>query len=239
LTWQPNIYIFISYTIVPRSQNFKSFQTYQTRYFIFFFFFFFISVKTMRIATLKLSLCLLIVSLYPLSLTARPFILILSQEDIKETTVSSDDSPDPTHPDSPEWDEFGESDSPHKSEDELDPGSWRPILEPGLATPAAGSADPGAELEGRYSSGVSKMFAAVSSGDARVMEEAAAEIEAAGSEGHAHARSVLGFLYGMGMMRETNKAKAFLYHHFAAEGGNAQSKMALAYTYLRQDVSGP
>jgi SEL1 protein len=83
------------------------------------------------------------------------------------------------------------------------------------------------------------MFAAVSSGDARVMEEAAAEIEAAGSEGHAHARSVLGFLYGMGMMRETNKAKAFLYHHFAAEGGNAQSKMALAYTYLRQDVSGP
>ncbi|XP_059454556.1 ERAD-associated E3 ubiquitin-protein ligase component HRD3A [Corylus avellana] len=190
----------------------------------------------MRIATLKLSLSLLIVSLYPLSLTARPFVLILSQDDIKETAISSDDSPDSTHPDSPEWDEFGESDSPHKSEDELNPGSWRPILEPGVATPAAGSADPGAELEVRYSSCVSKMVAAASSGDARVMEEAAAEIEAAASEGHAHARSVLGFLYGMGMMRETNKAKAFLYHHFAAEGGNAESKMALAYTYSRQDM---
>lgn len=193
----------------------------------------------MRIGTLKLLLCLLIVSLYPLSLTARPFVLILSQDDIKETTISSEDSPDSTHPDSPEWDEFGDSDSPHKSEDELDPGSWRPILEPGLTTPAAGSADPGAELEVRYSSGLSKMVAAASEGDAQVMEEAVAKIEAAANEGHAHARSVLGFLYGMGMMREANKAKAFLYHHFAAEGGNAQSKMALAYTYSRQDVSGP
>ena len=69
------------------------------------------------------------------------------------------------------------------------------------------------------------------------MEEAAAEIEtAAKEEGDPHARSVLGFLYGMGMMRERNKAKAFLNHYFAAEGGNAQSMMALAYTFSRQDV---
>ena len=69
-------------------------------------------------------------------------------------------------------------------------------------------------------------------------EEAAAEIETeANTKGDPHARSVLGFLYGMGMMRERNKAKAFLNHYFAAEGGNAQSMMVLAYTYSRQDVS--
>lgn len=81
------------------------------------------------------------------------------------------------------------------------------------------------------------MLSAASSGDARLTEEAVGEIEAAADEGNAHARSVLGFLYGLGMMREKNKAKAFMYHHFASEGGNMQSKMALAYTYLRQDVS--
>ncbi|XP_040996581.1 ERAD-associated E3 ubiquitin-protein ligase component HRD3A [Juglans microcarpa x Juglans regia] len=189
----------------------------------------------MRIATLKLLLSLLILSLYPLSLTARPYILILSEDDIKDTSISSDDSPDPTRLDNPEWDEFGESDSPHKSEDELDPGSWRPIFEPGSSS-AAGSSDPVPENDALYISGVSKMLLAASSGDARLTEEAVGEIEATADEGNAHARSVLGFLYGLGMMREKNKAKAFMYHHFASEGGNMQSKMALAYTYLRQDM---
>lgn len=69
------------------------------------------------------------------------------------------------------------------------------------------------------------------------MEEAVSEFEDGAAAGYAHAQSALGFLYGMGQMRDRSKGKAFLYHHFAAEGGNMQSKMALAYTYLRQDVS--
>ena len=72
-------------------------------------------------------LSLLILSLYLLSLTAHPFAFIFSQDNLKDaTSSSSDDSPpDPTTPhDLLEWDEFGsESHSPHKSEDELDPGS--------------------------------------------------------------------------------------------------------------------
>lgn len=88
-----------------------------------------------------------------------------------------------------------------------------------------------------YYSVVQKMMWAVSGGEVRMMEEAAAEIEAAAVVGNPHAQSVLGFLSGLGQMKERNKAKAFLYHHFAAEGGNMQSKMALAYTYSRQDVS--
>ena len=74
-------------------------------------------------------------------------------------------------------------------------------------------------------------------GNAWVMEEAVVEIKVASNERHVHARSVLGFLFRMGMMRERNKAKAFLFHHFAAASSNMQSKMALAYTYSCQDVS--
>ncbi|CAI8596324.1 unnamed protein product [Vicia faba] len=40
----------------------------------------------------------------------------------------------------------------------------------------------------------------------------------------------------MGLLRERSKQKAFVYHHFASDGGNMQSKMALAYTYTRQDM---
>ncbi|KAL2478893.1 ERAD-associated E3 ubiquitin-protein ligase [Forsythia ovata] len=75
-----------------------------------------------------------------------------------------------------------------------------------------------------------------SRGGYRVMEEAASEIEVAAAAGHPHAQSVVGFWYNMGMTRERSQAKAFLYHSFAAEGGNMQSKMALAYTYYRQDM---
>ncbi|KAF5445517.1 hypothetical protein F2P56_034563, partial [Juglans regia] len=177
---------------------------------------------TMHIASLKLLLSFLI-----LSLAARPYIIVLSEEDLKESTISCDESPD--------WDEFVDFDSPHKSEDELDPGSWHSLFDPASSS-ATGSSDTSSELEALYISGVSKMISASSSGDARLMQEAAAEIEAAACEGHPHSRSVLGFLHGMGMMSERNKAKAFLYHHFAAEGGNMQSKMALAYSYSLQEM---
>ncbi|KAA8542834.1 hypothetical protein F0562_023986 [Nyssa sinensis] len=79
------------------------------------------------------------------------------------------------------------------------------------------------------------MFTAVSSGDSRMME-AAFEIAAAAAAGYTHAQSALGFLYNMGMMKERKRAKAFIYDYFAANGGNMESKMALAYTYSRQDV---
>lgn len=85
--------------------------------------------------------------------------------------------------------------------------------------------------------GVSKMVSAASSGEVTLMEEASSEIEVAAKGGDPHARSVLGFLYNMGIGREINKAKAFMYHYFAANGGNMQSKMALAHFYARQDVS--
>ena len=57
------------------------------------------------------------------------------------------------------------------------------------------------------------------------------EIEAASSSGDPHSQSLMGFVYGTGMMREKSKSKFFLHHNFAAEGGNMQSKMTLAFTY--------
>ena len=83
--------------------------------------------KNRNLATKNLILSLLIISVYPLSLTTRPFIFILSQDDLKDaTSSSSDDSPpDPTTPhDSSEWDDFdSKSHSPQKSEDKLNPSS--------------------------------------------------------------------------------------------------------------------
>ncbi|XP_021801481.1 ERAD-associated E3 ubiquitin-protein ligase component HRD3A [Prunus avium] len=186
----------------------------------------------MNFATRKLIFALLIVSLYPLSLFARPYVLVLSQDDLLNTPTSPDDSPpaDSTQNDSPEWDEFGDSGSP-QSEEELDPGSWRPIFEPDPFRP-----DPANNPDERYYSTVSKLIKSVSSGDTTLMDDAVSEIEESASRGLPHARSVLGFLYATGQMRKQNKAKAFTYHYFASEGGNMQSKMALAYTYFRQDM---
>ncbi|KAH0904525.1 hypothetical protein HID58_044028 [Brassica napus] len=38
------------------------------------------------------------------------------------------------------------------------------------------------------------------------------------------------------MMREKSESKSFLHHNFAAEGGNMQSKMTLAFTYMQRDM---
>ncbi|GFZ03427.1 HCP-like superfamily protein [Actinidia rufa] len=170
----------------------------------------------------------LLLSLLPLSAVARPFVLVLSQDDLIDAPSSS--AADGDSSSSAEWDEFGDSDA--KPED-LDPGSWRLIFEPDSPQTAAESA---ADDEAAYYSAVAKMVDSVSSGEPRGAAAAAAEIEAAASGGYPHAQSGLGFLYNMGMSRERNRAKAFMYHYFAADGGNMQSKMALAYTYSRQDV---
>ncbi|CAL5215377.1 unnamed protein product [Lathyrus oleraceus] len=171
--------------------------------------------------TAKFFLSLLSFSLLTLSATARPYVLVLSQEDFKDELPSDPDS-------SPEWDEFGDSDS-HKSEEDLDPGSWRQIFEPSSTEPQP---QPQSDTEALYYSAVTKLM----TGDARLIEEGSGEIETAAESGYPAAQSVLGFLWGMGLLRERSKQKAFVYHHFASEGGNMQSKMALAYTYTRQDM---
>ncbi|KAK9925743.1 hypothetical protein M0R45_023009 [Rubus argutus] len=183
----------------------------------------------MNLVNRKSILALLVFSLCALSSFSRPFVLVLSPEDLLSTPNSPDDSPatDSTQNDSADWDEFSDSAYP-QSEEELDPGSWRPIFEP----------DPSATTppDEQYYSTVSKLMKSVSSGDTTLMEDAVSEIEGSSSRGLPHARSVLGFLVGSGQMRKQNKAKAFTYHYFAAESGNMQSKMALAYTYFRQDM---
>ncbi|KAK7251737.1 hypothetical protein RIF29_35192 [Crotalaria pallida] len=182
----------------------------------------------------KLIFSLLVFSLLPPSLLARPFVLVLSQEDFKDAPSDDASAADPES--AAEWDEFGDSDG-SKSEEELDPGSWRQIFEPdSLTTTTATSAVSSTELDALYYSGVGKMLSAVTSADVRLMEEATGEIEVAAESGYPAAQSVLGFLSGMGLLRERSKGKSFLYHHFASEGGNMQSKMALAYTYTRQDM---
>ncbi|XP_060205437.1 ERAD-associated E3 ubiquitin-protein ligase component HRD3A isoform X3 [Lycium barbarum] len=175
--------------------------------------------------TRKISLVLLLLTLLPISTLGRQLVLVLSQDDLKEaatvdSTTLTDDVSDTG------FDDFIDSEA--KPDYVLDPGSWSPIFEPAIS--------PSDQLEGAYYNAVSKIVKAYSRGDERAMEEAAREIETAAASGHPHAQSILGFLYGMGIGRERNKAKAFLYHHFAAEGGNMQSKMTLAYTYSRQEM---
>lgn len=181
---------------------------------------------------------LLILSFFSIffSVSARRFVLVLSQDDIKEVSSGDDSSSssDPIPHDLANWDEFGDSDN-LKSDEELDPGSWRPIFEPDSSSVSVNERKK-SESNDFYYSAVSKMVTASSSGDVVLMEEAAAEIEAASTDGHSHSRSLLGFLHDMGFVRERSKAKAFLYHYFAAQSGSMQSKMALAYTYSKQDV---
>ncbi|KAK9075154.1 hypothetical protein SSX86_003474 [Deinandra increscens subsp. villosa] len=173
-----------------------------------------------------LALCSLL--LLSTTVTSRPFVLVLSQDDLKDGPV--DDSPD--DPSSvADWDEFGESDA--RSDEELDPGSWRPIFEPDESNSDAESLiDP--QLE-EYYAAVRKLVDAVSEGGGS-MEDVASEIESIAASGNPHAQSLLGFLHNSGMARERNGAKAFMYHHFAADSGNTQSKLARAYTYSRQEL---
>ncbi|XP_074310777.1 ERAD-associated E3 ubiquitin-protein ligase component HRD3A [Silene latifolia] len=176
-------------------------------------------------------LLLILLFLLPLHTFAkRPYVLVLTQDDLRDTP----DSNAASDSDSSEWDEFGDSESDSdsslsSSSDDLNSGSWRPVLEP----------EPESESvpdRGLYYSGLSKLIDAVSSSDVMMMQEASSEIETAAKGGDPHARSVLGFLYQLGIGRERDQAKAFLYHHFAASGGNLHSKMALAHTYARQHM---
>ncbi|CAN6852561.1 unnamed protein product, partial [Brassica oleracea] len=123
-------------------------------------------------------------------------------------------------------DNFGQTES--KSDQDLDPGSWRSILELDDLV-----VNPALTL---YYSSLKKMVLAVSKGNISLMEEAVTQLNASASAGDPHAQSVMGFVYGMGMTLETNGDKSFLQHHFSAERGNMQSKMALAFRYIQLDM---
>jgi SEL1 protein len=88
----------------------------------------------------------------------------------------------------------------------------------------------------QYAIGVRMMFQGVSEGEPQVLSEAIRHLQADADQGNAHAQSTLAFLLGIGYGTEQSNPKAFLLHHFAAEGGNFQSKMALAYSYSRQQM---
>jgi SEL1 protein len=82
------------------------------------------------------------------------------------------------------------------------------------------------------------MVEAVDEEDPRMLNEAIQVLRDEADEGNAHAQSTLGSLHWMACGVPHSDAKAFLYHEFAKEGGNAQSKMALAYRYYRNQVLG-
>lgn len=126
------------------------------------------------------------------------------------------------------YENFGQTEP--RSDQDLDPGSWRPILEQLDDSVVHPALTP-------YYSALKKMVSASSEGNFMLMEEAVNEVNASASAGDPPARSVMGFVYGMGMTREANGTKSFQQHQLAAEGGNMQSKMALAFRYVQLDVS--
>ncbi|XP_002989053.2 ERAD-associated E3 ubiquitin-protein ligase component HRD3A [Selaginella moellendorffii] len=109
--------------------------------------------------------------------------------------------------------------------EEPDPGSWRLVME---------------EVEhGRndsYGAAVAQLINSVNDGELELIQTAVKELQGLADQGHAHAQSTLASLYGHGYGMEQSDLKSFLFHHFAAEGGNYQSKMALAYSYYRQQL---
>lgn len=88
----------------------------------------------------------------------------------------------------------------------------------------------------QFASAIRKMAEAVNEEDPGMLKEAIEVLRVEADVGNAHAQSALGFLHWMGCGVAYGDAKAFLYHDFAKEGGNSQSKMALAYRYLRNQV---
>ncbi|CAM8912132.1 unnamed protein product [Rhodiola kirilowii] len=174
---------------------------------------------------------LVFISSLSIPLLAHPLLIVLSEEELKDAVVRQQGDDPATSDD--EWDDLGAFDM--KPDYDFDYGSWRPVSEEDGGTSAA--AEPEEERSNsEYYSALSKMIASAGAGDPRAMDEASSEIEAAAFAGNPHAQSVLGFLYSVGMMRARDGGKALLYHRFAADGGNVQSKLVIAYTYFRQEM---
>ncbi|XP_031498303.1 ERAD-associated E3 ubiquitin-protein ligase component HRD3A-like [Nymphaea colorata] len=183
-----------------------------------------------------LILSLLLLSAFPLSSLGRHLVLILENVDPKgDSSPPSDDEAsgdnEPAGGDSSaasNWDDFA---ADLKPDEDLDPGSWRLVFDSDPVGNASIPAD-----DALYFSSVRQMVNAAAAGDLDAMDEAVAAIDEIARRGHAHAQSVMGFLHGAGCRADRSASKAFTYHYFAAEGGNPQSKMALAYTYFRQEM---
>ncbi|CAN6465964.1 unnamed protein product [Victoria cruziana] len=183
-----------------------------------------------------LILSFLLLSVFPLASLGRHLVLILENADPKgdSSPSSSDDASGDSEPgggdssDTSNWDDF---DADLRPDEELDPGSWRVVFDSDSVGNASVSAD-----DALYFSSVRQMVNAAAAGELDAMDEAVAAIDEIARRGHPHAQSVMGFLHGAGCRADRSASKAFTYHFFAAEGGNPQSKMALAYTYFRQEM---
>ena len=160
--------------------------------------------------------------------------LLLHSSEDKESSVL----------DHEEQEEEDFSDFDDLNPEDLDPGSWKTIAEDygeieekRDSDMSSSSSSPSIVSEDfLYIEGVRKMLDAATYGDPDTLSAAVSQFRKAADEGHAHAQSTLAFLYGNGIGVEHSDSKAFLYHSFAAESGNFQSKLALAYGYFRQQV---
>jgi SEL1 protein len=137
--------------------------------------------------------------------------------------------------DADEWYEFADDDSP-TTDPLLSPSSWVPFLDPTTSS-ASDDGKPDSPFDALFVAGARAMISAASSGDDGAFSTACAQIEAAAAGGHPGAQSALAFLSGAGMTRPVSRSRAFLLHKLAADAGDLQSMMALAYFYFRQEVS--
>lgn len=166
----------------------------------------------------------------------RPFVLVLSGEDfLKDSATAHPSLPSADSADDDGWDDFAD-DSP-AADPLLSPSSWVPLLDPTSPPPSGDETD--SPADGLFVAGARAMLSAASDGDDAAFATAAAQIEAAAEAGHPGAQSALAFLTGAGMTRPASRSLAFLLHKFAADAGDLQSKMALAYSYFRQEVRWP
>jgi SEL1 protein len=163
----------------------------------------------------RITFLFLLLLLLGLTAAARPFVLVISNEDLIK------DYPSDSLPPESEWDDFAPL-----STSFVDP--WLAILDPS-STDLITSDD--------FTSSLSDLVTSFSSGDPAAASGAASQIAAEAAAGVPTAQSVIGFLYGAGVLRKPDRARHFMYHSFAADGGDMHSKMALAYSYFRQEVS--
>jgi SEL1 protein len=162
----------------------------------------------------------------------RPFVLVLSGEDFLKDSAAHPSLPSADSTDDDGWDDFAD-DSP-AADPLLSPSSWVPLLDP--ASPPLSGDETDSSADALFVAGARAMLSAASDGDDAAFATAAAQIEAAAEAGHPGAQSALAFLTGAGMTRPASRSLAFLLHKFAADAGDLQSKMALAYSYFRQEV---
>jgi SEL1 protein len=117
----------------------------------------------------------------------------------------------------------------------LSPSSWVPFLDQ-TSTSSASDNEPDTTADTLFVACTGTMISAASTGDDVAFATVAVQIKVVAVEGNPGAQSALAFLSGAGMTRLASRSLAFLLHKFTTGTGDLQSKMALAYSYLRQEV---